>query len=202
MRGCCDEARKTQTGYLKYQGKYTQTHTHTHAQGAEAKQKRTSVCARVRVCVCVKECATGARQLKIYCALHIFGPAARLAARHGAREYTHEYVYKKATRSTRRRGGEREEVSSGKRTLLRCILGEPAAGDAETDVACVRMPNAQAQTEKRLMLPVNAQATTITTITVATTTTTNDNRRAPFKQRLRYVSKEGGKGMKKEERKG
>lgn len=137
--------------------------------------------------MCVKECATGARQLKIYCALHIFGPAARLAARHGAREYTHEYVYKKATRSTRRRagrGGEREEVSSGKRTLLRCILGEPAAGDAETDVACVRMPNAQAQTEKRLMLPVNAQATTITTITVATTVTTttatsDNNKRQP-----------------------
>lgn len=134
--------------------------------------------------MCVKECATGARQLKIYCALHIFGPAARLAARHGAREYTHEYVYKKATRRRRRssrEGGEREE---GKRTLLRCIWA-PAAGDAETDVACVRMPNAQAQTEKRLMLPVNAQATTITTITVATTTTTtktatsDNNKRQP-----------------------
>lgn len=85
--------------------------------------------------MCVKECATGARQLKIYCALHIFGPAARLAARHGAREYTHECVYKKATRKRRRRssreGGEREE---GKRTLLRCIWA-PAAGEAETDVA-------------------------------------------------------------------
>lgn len=131
----------------------------------------------------MKECATGARQLKIYCALHIFGPAARLAARHGAWEYTHDYVYKKATRRRRRsstEGGEREE---GKRTLLRCIWA-PAAGDAETDVACVRMPNAQAQTEKRLMLPVNAQATTITTITVATTITTtratsDNNKRQP-----------------------